>query len=63
MTTMATDAQVVARALREDPALDLLKAYNRVWVIPLFAEHLWHVDGSVSPEWFHERSTNELLRR
>jgi hypothetical protein len=60
MTTMATDAQVVARALREDPALDLLKAYNRVWVIPLFAEHLWHVDGSVSPEWFHERVTEAI---
>lgn len=60
MPAIAIDPQVVARALREDPALDLLKAYNRVWVIPLFAAHLWHVDGSVSPEWFHERVTEAI---
>lgn len=42
-------------ALDSNPTLTLLKAYSRDWVLPLFAEHLEHVDGSVSAEWFHER--------
>lgn len=60
MTGTTADPQLMGSALREDPALDLLKAYNRVWVIPLFAEHLWSGDGSVSPEWFHERVTEAI---
>ena len=42
-------------ALGSNPTLTLLKAYSRDWVLPLFAEHLEQVDGSVSAEWFHER--------
>lgn len=42
-------------ALDSNPTLTLLKATSRDWVLPLFAEHLEPVDGSVSAEWFHER--------
>ena len=42
-------------ALDSNPTLTLLKAYSRDWVLPLFAEHLEQVEGSVSAEWFHER--------
>lgn len=42
-------------ALESNPTLTLLKAYSRDWVLPLFAEHLEQVEGSVSAEWFHER--------
>lgn len=45
----------VRLALSSNPTLTLLKAYSRDWVLPLFAEHLEQVEGSVSAEWFHER--------
>jgi hypothetical protein len=38
----------------------LLGAYSRAWVLPLFAEHLEPVEGSVSAEWFHERVAEAL---
>lgn len=44
-----------------DPTLVLLAAYSRDWVLPLFAECLESVDGSVSAEWFHDR-VEEALR-
>jgi len=47
-------------ALSSNPTLTLLKAYSRDWVLPLFAEHLEQVDGSVSAEWFHERVSDAL---
>jgi hypothetical protein len=43
-----------------DPTLTLLAAYSRDWVLPLFAEHLEPVEGSVSAEWFHERVAEAL---
>ncbi len=43
-----------------NPTLTLLGAYSRDWVLPLFAEHLESVEGSVSAEWFHERVTEAL---
>ena len=43
-----------------NPTLTLLGAYSRDWVLPLFAEHLEPVEGSVSAEWFHERVTEAL---
>lgn len=49
------------QALAEDPALTLLKAYSRDWVIPLFLE-LERVGESVSAEWFHERVEDVLSR-
>jgi hypothetical protein len=45
----------IRSALDSNPTLTLLKAYSRDWVLPLFAEHLEQVEGSVSAEWFHER--------
>jgi len=47
-------------ALSSNPTLTLLKAYSRDWVLPLFAEHLEQVDGSVAAEWFHERISDAL---
>lgn len=41
--------------LDSNPTLTLLKAFSRDWLLPLFAEHLEQVEGSVSAEWFHER--------
>lgn len=55
MLESTVSPRALGEAVRKDPALTLLSAYNRVWVVPLFAEHLWRVEGSVSPEWFHER--------
>ncbi len=43
-----------------NPTLTLLAAYSRDWVLPLFAEHLEPVEGSVSAEWFHERVAEAL---
>jgi Protein of unknown function (DUF3375) len=55
---------VEARRLGEistaNPTLTLLGAYSRDWVLPLFAEHLEPVEGSVSAEWFHERVAEAL---
>lgn len=53
-STGITEGQIKA-ALETNPTLLLLKAYSREWLLPLFAEHLEQVDGSVSAEWFHER--------
>jgi hypothetical protein len=47
-------------ALSSNPTLTLLKAYSRDWVLPLFAEHLEQVDGSVAAECFHERISGAL---
>lgn len=56
---MGGDSTQLARQMGEvatsNPTLTLLGAYSRDWVIPLFAEHLWGLEESVSPEWFHER--------
>jgi len=43
-----------------NPTLALLGAYSRDWVLPLFAEHLEPVEGSVPAEWFHERVAEAL---
>jgi hypothetical protein len=55
---------VEARRLGEvstaNPTLTLLGARSRDWVLPLFAEHLECVEGSVSAEWFHERVAEAL---
>lgn len=52
---MEITGERIRSALDSNPTLTLLKAYSRDWVLPLFAEHLEQVDGSVSAEWFHER--------
>ncbi|WP_410652339.1 DUF3375 family protein [Amycolatopsis sp. cmx-4-54] len=52
----------IRSALSSNATLKLLNAYSRDWVLPLFAEHLEQVDGSVSAEWFHERVTEALGR-
>ncbi|MFJ8816247.1 DUF3375 family protein [Amycolatopsis thermoflava] len=52
---MEITSERIRAALETNPTLMLLKAYSRDWVLPLFAEHLEQVDGSVSAEWFHER--------
>ncbi|GIM97826.1 DUF3375 family protein [Paractinoplanes toevensis] len=52
---MEIASERIRAALDSNPTLTLLKAYSREWVLPLFAEHLEQVDGSVSAEWFHER--------
>lgn len=57
---MAATAEQLGRALEEDPTLLLLNAYSRGWVVPLFAEQLEPVEGSVSAEWFHERVAEAL---
>ncbi|MCI9889849.1 DUF3375 family protein [Micrococcales bacterium 31B] len=51
----ASDALV--EALESSPALALLRAHSRTWIVPLFMEHLEDSDESVSAEWFHERVT------
>lgn len=45
----------IRTALESNPTLTLLKAHSRDWVLPLFADQLEQVDGSVSAEWFHEQ--------
>lgn len=45
----------IRSALESNPTLTLLKAHSRDWVLPLFADHLEQVDGSVSADWFHEQ--------
>ncbi|MCS7480385.1 DUF3375 domain-containing protein [Umezawaea endophytica] len=52
---MEITSEQIRMALGSNPTLTLLKAYSRDWVLPLLAEHLEQVDGSVSAEWFHER--------
>lgn len=52
---MEITSEQIRAALGSNPTLTLLKARSRDWVLPLFAEHLEQVDGSVSAEWFHER--------
>ena len=52
---MEITGEQIRLALDSNPTLTLLKAYSRDWVLPLFAEHLEQVEGSVSAEWFHER--------
>lgn len=52
---MEITGERIRAALDSNPTLTLLKAYSRDRVLPLFAEHLEQVDGSVSAEWFHER--------
>jgi Protein of unknown function (DUF3375). len=52
---MEITSERIRAALESNPTLTLLKAYSRDWVLPLFAEYLEQVDGSVSAEWFHER--------
>lgn len=52
---MTITSERIRAALDSNPTLTLFKAYSRDWVLPLFAEHLEQVDGSVSAEWFHER--------
>ena len=55
MAIMEITTDLMRTALDSHPTLALLKAYSRDWGLPLFAEHLGQVDGSVSAEWFHER--------
>ena len=61
---MSRHGPVEARRLGEistaDPTLTLLGAYSRDWVLPLFAEYLEPVEGSVSAEWFYERVAEAL---
>jgi Protein of unknown function (DUF3375) len=52
---MEIRSERIRSALDSNPTLTLLTAYSRDWVLPLFAEHLEQVEGSVSAEWFHER--------
>ena len=62
-TTQATGPRQALRlgeAATANPTLTLLGAYSRDWVLPLFAEHLEPVEGSVSAEWFHERVAEAL---
>jgi hypothetical protein len=61
MSKGPTEARRLGEAATENPTLALLGAYSRDWVLPLFAEHLEPVDGSVSADWFHER-VGEALR-
>lgn len=58
---MEITSERIRAALESNPTLTLLKAYSRDWVLPLFAEHLEQVDGSVSAEWFHERVAQARL--
>jgi len=54
------EARRLGEASTVNPTLTLLGAYSRDWVLPLFAEHLEPVEGSVSAEWFHERVAEAL---
>jgi hypothetical protein len=56
----AAEARRLGEMLTGNPTLNLLGAYSRDWVLPLFAEHLEPADGSVSAEWFHERVAEAL---
>lgn len=56
----AVTPEEIKSALLGNATLKLLKARSRDWVLPLFAEHLEPVDGSVSAEWFHERVVEAL---
>ena len=55
-----TEARQLGEISTVNPTLTLLAAYSRDWVLPLFAEHLEPVEGSVSAEWFHERVAEAL---
>ena len=55
-----TQARRLGEIATANPTLTLLGAYSRDWVLPLFAEHLEPVEGSVSAEWFHERVAEAL---
>jgi hypothetical protein len=55
LAAMEITGERIRLALDSNPTLTLLKAYSRDWVLPLFADHLERVEGSVSAEWFHER--------
>lgn len=52
---MEITSEQIRASLESNPTLTLLKAYSRDWVLPLFAEHLKQVDGSVSAEWCRAR--------
>jgi hypothetical protein len=54
------EAQRLGEIATANPTLTLLAAYSRDWVLPLFAEHLEPIEGSVSAEWFHERVAEAL---
>jgi uncharacterized protein DUF3375 len=54
------EARRLGEVSTANPTLTLLAAYSRDWVLPLFAEHLEPVEGSVSAEWFHERVAEAL---
>jgi hypothetical protein len=54
------EARRLGEASVANPTLALLGAYSRDWVLPLFAEHLEPVDGSVSADWFHARVAEAL---
>jgi hypothetical protein len=61
MTGQGTEqARQLGEISTANPTLTLLGAYSRDWVLPLFAEHLEPVEGSVSAEWFHERVAEAL---
>jgi Protein of unknown function (DUF3375) len=55
-----TEARQLGEISTANPTLTLLGAYSRDWVLPLFAEHLESVEGSVSAEWFHDRVAEAL---
>src|SRR5258708_20430870 len=52
---MEITGERIRLALDSNPTLTLLKANSRDWVLPLFAESVEQVEGSVAAEWFHER--------
>src|SRR5690242_16637991 len=54
------DAHQLGHVATSNPTLTLLAAYSRDWVLPLFAEHIEAVEGSVSAEWFHDRVAEAL---
>ena len=56
----SADVRRLGEVSTANPTLTLLAAYSRDWVLPLFAEHLEPVEGSVSAEWFHERVAEAL---
>lgn len=60
MASTGVTPEEIKTALLGNATLKLLNAYSRDWVLPLFAEHLEYVDGSVSAEWFHERVAEAL---
>jgi hypothetical protein len=62
MAAMEITSERIRTALESNPTLTLLKANSRHWVLPLFAEHLEQIDGSVSAEWFQERVAEARAR-